>query len=89
MELISKKVLVLLCSLFVAAAAIEGLLLYKSQAHHSKRSYLDYDISHPLAFKGSPFMPWNMLPSNIMKDLDDESVFGSSLNKGAFFSLFY
>jgi hypothetical protein len=29
MELISKKVLVILCSLFLMAAAVEGILIYK------------------------------------------------------------
>ena len=40
MELVSKKVLILLCALFLGAAAVEGVLLYKNYlGRYPEKSY--------------------------------------------------
>ena len=83
MELISKKVLVLLCVLFFGASIFEGLLLYKN--HSSRRqhqNYLDFDPSQPLALDIRHFMPGTPFSNDFMKGWNDDSFFWREVPKG-------
>lgn len=90
MELISKKVLVVLCALCLTAAVAEGYLLYKSNLNQKRAASLQYQLSHPFAVATNHFLPWdvfprNFMPQNFMKDFDDDSFFGNKFPSGSFF----
>src|ERR1700735_4300453 len=90
MELVSKKVLSILCALCLTAAVAEGYLLYRSNSNQKRAASLQYQFTHPFAFTSNHFMPWdvfpkNFMPKNFMKDFDDDSFFGNKLPNENFF----
>jgi HSP20 family molecular chaperone IbpA len=86
MELVSKKVLILLCGLFFMAA--EGFLLYRNEAQRNSRpsQYLEFDPSNPFAFNNRSFMTRGLFPKDFMKGWGDDSFFKNRFSNDNFLS---
>ena len=90
MELVNKKVLVVLCALCLTAAVAEGYLLYRSNSSQTRAKSLESQFIYPFGVKRNYFFPWDVLPENFMpkkfmKGWDDDSFFGNKFPGANFF----